>query len=111
MKLRLRGNTLRLRITRSEVDRLLAGEVVAEVLPLAPNPLTYALGVADVPAIAASFEGARLEVLVPRALARDWLGSERVGVDAEQTSGGTPLHLLLEKDFACLTPRAGEDDA
>ena len=33
MKLRIRGNTLRLRLTRSEVDLIGQGEIVAEVTP------------------------------------------------------------------------------
>ena len=112
MKLRLRGNTLRLRITRKEVERLSAGAPVVEQVPFGPTALSYALAVDDVPELCARFEAGRIEVRIPRASAREWLDSDRVGVAASQEVGaGGPLQLLLEKDFACLKPRTGEDDS
>jgi hypothetical protein len=111
MKLRVRGSSIRLRVTRGEVAQLVAGAAVREEVPLGPMPLRYALSVADVPAIAASFAAGSLDVRIPRDLAREWLESEQVGVEAQQpAAGGGSLHVLLEKDFACLKPRAGEDD-
>lgn len=106
MKLRLRGATVRLRVTRSEVERLAAGEVVVEEVPFAGAALRYALGVADVAEIDARFERGRVDVRLPRARAARWLDSDEVGLSATQ---GT-LGILIEKDFACLKPRAGEDD-
>jgi len=112
MKLRIRGSSLRLRITKGEVERLRAGQMVVETVPFGPSALSYALRVAETPAIHAHFEAGRIEVEVPRALAEEWLGSERVGIAAEQVVGeGGPLQILLEKDFACLKPRQGDDDS
>ena len=112
MKLRVRGSSLRLRVTRGEVEQLRAGAVVAESVAFGSGSLIYALTVADVPAMRASFDGGRIEVTLPRAQAERWLRSEEVGMQARQEVGeGGPLQLLVEKDFACLKPRQGEDDA
>jgi hypothetical protein len=116
MKLRIRGNTLRLRLSRSEVDEVAErGEVrdgIAFGAGLAER-LGYALVTSDAASVTtARLEGGSVEVIVPRALAREWAASERVGFEAEQSigGGGAVLKILVEKDFACLTPRTGEDD-
>jgi len=46
MKLRIKGNTLRVRVSRSEVARLLAADLLEETIYFTPEPtakLTYAL--------------------------------------------------------------------
>lgn len=46
MKLRIKGNSLRLRVSRSEVAKLLKGQRVEETIHFAPQsaaPLSYAL--------------------------------------------------------------------
>jgi hypothetical protein len=106
MKLRLRGNTVRLRLLQGEVERLSRGESVVEALPT-PTPLRYAVEPALVPELAARFEGNTLTIEVPRDWAVGWYASEEVGRQA--TSSG--IDILIEKDWACTTPRRGEDNA
>jgi hypothetical protein len=48
-----------------------------------------------------------VEVRVPVDVARAWTDGEEVGI--ESAAGATP-RILVEKDFACLSPREGEDD-
>jgi hypothetical protein len=110
MKLRIRGSSLRLRVTRGEVERLAAGEAVVETVPFLPTPLRYQLCTADVPAITARYAEGAVTVEIPRALGTRWLGTEEVGLSAEQGQGDETLRILIEKDFACLKPREGEDD-
>jgi len=46
MKLRIKGNSLRVRVSRSEVTRLLAGDRLEETINFTPEPVanfTYAL--------------------------------------------------------------------
>ena len=60
----------------------------------------------------AKFEDHCLSVSVPAGDADNWIGSEQVGIEAMQPLGGGKfLRILVEKDFACLTERVGEDDA
>ena len=41
-----------------------------------------------------------------------WADSEQVSIEAVQTiDDGSELKILVEKDFACLTPREGEDES
>jgi hypothetical protein len=110
VKLRLRGSSLRLRLTRGEVDAIGRGERVEEVVDFAPGErLIYALECGG-EAVAASFSGGSITVRVPPSLGREWSTTERVGIEAEQVSVDWTLRILIEKDFACLVSRVGEDD-
>ncbi len=113
MKLRIRGNSIRLRLTQAEVQTLAdQGRVEDAIAFAAGSRLVYALAFGD--ALGARLESGRamlVEVTLPAALAKEWASSSRVGVEGEQpVSGGEPLRILVEKDFACLHPRKGEDD-
>jgi len=53
-----------------------------------------------------------LTVRVPAMDIENWAASEQVAIRSEQVlSDGDPLKILIEKDFACLAPRDGEDEA
>ena len=41
-----------------------------------------------------------------------WANSEQVSISGEQVlDDGEKLNILVEKDFACLAPREGEDES
>ncbi len=117
MKLRLKGNSLRLRLTQSEVARLGDGGRVEEIVRFGANEnqiLVYELVVEpEAETLTASFQNNRITVKLPRDLARELVETERVGVGGEQVLGNETdaLSLLIEKDFACLDPASGEDQS
>lgn len=116
MKLRLKNNSIRLRLTRSEVEQLDRTGTVEESIVFGPDPhqpLTYSVkAVSETDGIQADFIDNRITVVVPRANVDDWTGSTKIELQGEQVIGnGGTLRILIEKDFACLKPRAGEDDA
>ena len=113
MKLRVRGSSLRLRLTRMEVERLAGPEgCVEDAVHFGPQAsLTYRIRRAEVPALSASLEGTTIDVVAPSATVDAWAKSELVGFEAEQSTGAPePLRVLVEKDWACLTTRDGEED-
>lgn len=114
MKLRVRGDSIRLRVTRGELDRLGGGGTCVERLQVAPGAaFEYRLRVrGDAGPTAASYADGVLEVGLGRAAFAAWAGSDReVGIRASQDNGSDGLSLLVEKDFPCLTDREGEDDS
>ncbi|MBV8342670.1 MAG: hypothetical protein JO173_09865 [Gammaproteobacteria bacterium] len=113
MKLRIKGAAVRLRLTRGEVAALARDGVVEEHVPFAAGArLVYRLcRDATTREIAATFREGVVEVRVPDALAREWCWSERVTLAHSQPAPGGALAITLEKDFACLAPRAGEDES
>jgi|ERR1700722_3694859 hypothetical protein len=107
MKLRINGNSLRLRVGRSEVERLLGRERLEESIQFAPQPdakLIYALE--QTPSVSVPtvrYAEREVTVFLPSSLAETWCTSDIVGI-SERIGLGTfgTLELLIEKDFACL---------
>ncbi len=115
MKLRIRGDSLRLRLKRGEVDQIAAGTSVVEETHFPNAVLTFRLDVSDNNDVSASFDNGNLVVSLPKSKVLDWASTDEVSMFAEQKFSGTgALSLLIEKDFSCLEPghhRACEDDA
>lgn len=114
MKLRLRGNSLRLRLSQTDLRVFLETGAVRETTAFGgDSAVTYALEAVDEEGVRASFEGGTVRVTVPTTEARDWATSERVSITAEQplTASSARLTVLIEKDFACLKTRSGEDES
>lgn len=113
MKLRIRGNSVRLRLSQSETIQLAETGTVVDSIEFPPGgPLEYGIHVSDVPAPVASYDRSGIKVTLPSDTARTWLEPQEVTISAEQPlSGGRVLTILIEKDYACLTPREGEEDS
>ena len=109
MKLRIRDNALRLRLTVSEVADVAAGKAVEGCMPLpSGRPLVYRLAAAE--AAGAALDDNTLRVSFPGEALRDWARGDDVSLAGSCGAGSQTLALLVEKDFACLSPRAGGDD-
>ncbi len=107
MKLRIRGNSIRLRLLQSEVAQLADTGSVSESVEFGPkNRLTYQI-MSDQAAgsVNAAFDQQTLTVTVPETEVLEWAKTDGVGIDAESNG----LSILIEKDFACLT-RTDEPD-
>ena len=113
MKLRIQDNSVRLRLTRTEVDALDAhGEVVASATFPGNEALSYVVRNAGSDRVGARFDGHAIEITIPADEVHDWASSERVSIHgSEPLPAGNSLSILVEKDFACLKPREGEDDS
>lgn len=115
MKLRVKNNSVRLRLTQTEVARFAESGQVEEAIEFGigeAQNFIYALEVMAGDGVSAKFENNRITVFVPRATADEWTNTGKVGIEAEQAIGdGKILRLLIEKDFACVEPRAGDEDA
>jgi hypothetical protein len=114
MKLRIKGNSLRLRVTRPELEALGETGKVVEILPFPGGAaLGYELRVdAKASTLAASYRDNVVRVSIPAADYRAWCKEDQVSLRSSQPTGKPEdLQILVEKDFACLAPRAGEDDS
>ncbi len=105
MKLRIRGDSLRLRLKRGEVDQIAAGSSIVEETHFPDSVLTYRLDVSENRDTSASFDRGSLIISLPKSRVSDWAGTDEVSLYAEQKlSGIGSLSLLIEKDFSCLEP-------
>ena len=110
MKLRIRGNSLRLRVTQSEVARLRDGGRIESFVELTPGrPLFYILeNSIDAGTVTACFDGHTVHVGVPANVVAEWADSEQVSIYGRSAAGA---QLLIEKDFQCLHKSDQEPDA
>lgn len=107
MKLRIKGNSLRFRVTRSEVSRLLSEGRIYEVIYFTAEEhsrLTYALERSDavsIPQLVARPQ--EIAMVLPNLLAASWAEGPDIGIyhTADRGLRGS-LDLIVEKDFACL---------
>lgn len=114
MKLRIRGNSIRLRLTKGEVEQFAKSGFVEETLEFGPDQTAfkYQLIARSDETELARFDDGRLFVSVPLEEVNAWTTSDQVGLEYSQPiDHGRTLRILVEKDFACLTERAGEDDS
>jgi len=115
MKLRIQGNSLRLRVSKSELARFAQTGELEETVFFGPQPgaeLVYALiRDGDRPGLAVEASPGRVKVLVPSAVARAWAESGQVGISGAADLGARgALSILVEKDFACID-RSDEENA
>ena len=114
MKIRIKGNSLRFRVTRSEVERLLKTGRIEETMWLGSEDssrLTFALEHSGSVCAATlrSFHP-EIAIVLPPQDVRDWSSSDEVGVYAMVSLGPRGfLDVAIEKDFACLD-RSDEDN-
>lgn len=113
MKLRIQGDSLRLRLTPPEVARFAATGAAHDAMHVAPGArLAYGLRATRGRTLGIEMTGAVLTVLVPEGWADAWAAGERAGFEGAVDAGdGRTLVLRVETDRACLHRRAGDADA
>jgi NOL1/NOP2/fmu family ribosome biogenesis protein len=114
MKLRIKGNSLRLRVSPSEMARLLQDERIEETIHFGEREdeqLTYALELGLVGQIVSiRYQSREITVLLSTEAAHEWAQGDHVGIAGDLSVGDGRLELLVEKDFACLDRREKESE-
>lgn len=113
MKLRVRGNSLRLRLTQSEVKRIAQGESLEEEVSFGVGPsFCYRLEPSrETHEITATYRDHLISIQIPWETALRWSASEQISIDSVQKNGKEEsLKILIEKDFFCLKPRSYEHE-
>jgi hypothetical protein len=113
MKLRIRGNSIRLRVSKAELAQIAATGGAEDAARFAPGVmLRYGIQVRTGGSLSAELTGGVVRVFVPQSSLEHWLKPDEVSIAGEQALGGGDfLRILVEKDYTCLAPRSGEDDS
>lgn len=107
MKIRIKDNSIRLRLTKSEVDQLVREGVVAcETRFNEQQIFVYRLVSINISEPTAHFEGGVIELRFPNERCQRWAHSDEVSLQARADE----LTLLVEKDFTCLSARPEEQN-
>jgi hypothetical protein len=108
VKIRMKGNSLRLRVARSEMARLLKDGHIRETIRFAASPeasFTWALetGTQEKATTTVRCSPGHVAVVVAPAEMQLWQQDDQVGIYARVDAGADePLEVIVEKDFACL---------
>ena len=110
MKLRIKGNTIRFRLTQTEIDTIASGAVEDKTQFPGGNALVYKIQTGH--AFTAEFTERTVLITAPFQVIKEWATSDKVSIEKSiELENGTKLEVSLEKDFKCLTERPKEDES
>jgi len=120
MKVRIKGNSLRLRLLRGEVSRFGETGRVSETIQFSLSPREAN---SEAKTIGARFADNQITVTIPEATARNWVDSDLITLESNQPNeNGSQngagenvasqygLKILIEKDFVCLDRKDDPDN-
>ena len=111
MKIRIRGNSVRFRLTKNEVEQLCREKFIEEQTNFPNLDFTYAVRVSATKNLEVDFANNQIALQISEELLQGWDTSNKVGYSySVPTSNGKTIDILLEKDFTCLEDR-GEDES
>ena len=100
MKLRIRGNSVRLQLSKTELAKLAEkGKVEDTIRFSSEQSLRYGIEVRPTGAVTAAYADGELLVALPRARLELWLRPGEISVEGSQpVGGGKVLQIVLETD-------------
>ncbi len=107
MKIRIKGNSIRYRLTKTEVKTFCETGYVEEKTDFGDATFTYALKALDgINGIGAKFQSNTITLFLEKYDSRQWYESNQISFHHNiEYTDGTVLHLLIEKDFVCMDER------
>jgi len=113
MKIRIKNNSIRLRLTRPEVERFDKEKYIEGRTAFADSVFIYAMRCDDTAEeISADLANNMITLHVPLLIAKEFVNTDIVGFQHEQVfKNGEKLFLLFEKDFKCIDAEVLEDQS
>lgn len=107
MKIRIQGNSVRYRLTRSEVASLKKDGHYKQQTAFNGKNFVYAVAAKEnITGLQAEFKEDTITLYLPKKESLTWPDIDRVGYENKMVlNDGQILNLLLEKDFVCLDER------
>lgn len=104
MKIRIKGNSIRIRLSKTEVQELASGSSLEDGASFGDSRFGYGVKpVSQGNFLFADFDKGIITLYVPQSLLNGWPMNTVVGFESRMPIAHSGyLHLLLEKDFKCL---------
>jgi len=108
MKIRIKGNSIRFRLTQTEVKQLSETGSITESTEFGTAKFQYQVKLTpSVKNLAASYSNDEIVMMVPETDGKNWFHNDIIGFEnTMELPEGKELYLLLEKDFTCLENRS-----
>lgn len=113
MKIRIKGNSIRLRLSRTEVEKLATEGLIDETTEFNDGVFGYSLQTKEgIDHLTASYRDNVMTVYMPVNYVGGWATNETVGFEYNlNLTNGNSLFLLVEKDFKCIDAAVTEDQS
>lgn len=104
MKIRIKGNSVRFRLTKKEVEQFCDQGIYTEHTHFGTKMFSYCLKAKEgITQLEAAYENDTITIFFPKTETSTWASHERVGYSNDADwNDNTVLSLLVEKDFTCL---------
>ncbi len=107
MKLRINGNSLRLRLTPDEVSDLCQNGRAEDRCKIGDHQCIYSIVAYNEDELSVNMVNGQVQVNIPKSLIANWEQNDKVGFEHTDYNN---LFILVEKDFKCLQPRRHEKE-
>ncbi len=113
MKIRIKDSTIRLRLSKMDINTLSEeGCILSECQIAVGNTLKYMISLTEKDEISIKMKYNTIDLKVPFGQLETFLEEDQVGFDHTIDNGiDGGLYILVEKDFQCLVPRSNEDES
>lgn len=112
MKIRIKGNSIRIRLSKSEVETFAREGYVEEVTDFGDSKFRYAVKSSPGETLSVQFKNGNIILLVPEDFIQQWAVSNLTGIDYNlPVNNDSILYLLLEKDYKCIDAVVTEDQS
>lgn len=98
MKIRIKDNSIRFRLTQSEVSELGKNGSVSSFTEFVDRPFIYVIEKTKETTLSAAFIENKIVMKMPEAMVEEWVSTDTVGFDGQAGL----VKLLVEKDFVCI---------
>lgn len=98
MKIRIKDNSLRFRLTQSEVAKLGEEGMISSFTEFVDRPFIYSIERTEDVDLSAAFIENRIVLKMPATMITEWISTDRVGFEGQTGK----IKLLIEKDFVCI---------
>ena len=109
MKLRIKGNTIRIRLTQTEIKNLMQTGYVEEITEFPKDrSLKYRITKSD--RFECNLEDNIVSIGLESGIIEQWSNSDQVSIGGDlNLENDSKLRILVEKDFKCLTERPEDE--
>lgn len=98
MKLRIKSNSIRFRLTKSDVDKLAAKGYLEDSISFGNASLTFEVKATISKTLTTTFVSDIITLFLPQHMITELVSTDKVGFESQAGE----LHILVEKDFTCL---------
>ncbi|MCP4974765.1 MAG: hypothetical protein GY931_01270 [Maribacter sp.] len=103
MKIRIKDNSVRFRLTPTEVKKFCKEGRIEKTTQFSSTTFVYGVMQKQIENLEVDFNDNTITLNVPENFAKDWYDNDVIGLEHyEDLSNSDKFFLLLEKDFACL---------